>query len=100
MSKQTLQEDMSQGLIYKIYDAINEYTGFEGRFHYYHDTYEKGGYTVHVHKFKRKGILSYDKLKQLCDHLEQEGFFGFQPTSTKRETYSGIVRYHKVKIKD
>lgn len=98
MSKTTLEEDMSQGLIYKIYDTINEYTGFNGRFHYYHDSYEKDGYTVHLHKFKRKGILSYNKLKDLCNHLEEEGFFGFQPTSPKREKYSGIIRYHKVKL--
>jgi len=98
MSKRTLEEDMSQGLIYKIYNIINDYTGHTGKFYYYHDSYEKDGYVNHLHKFKRKGILSYNKLKDLCNHLEQEGICGFQPTSPKREKYSGIVRYHKVKI--
>jgi dihydrodipicolinate synthase/N-acetylneuraminate lyase len=52
-----------------------------------------------MHKFKRKGIVSYKKLKELCNHLEQEGINGFQPTSAKTESYSGIVLYHKVKNK-
>jgi hypothetical protein len=96
--KATLEQDMTKGLIFKIYDAINDYTGHEGRFHYYHDSYEKDGYTVHLHKFKQRGILSRKKLQDLCNHLEEEGIFGFQPTSPKREKYSGVVRYHKVKI--
>lgn len=98
--KQTLQEDMSSGLINKVQYTINQYTGQSSRFYYYHDSYKKDGCIVHMHKFKRKGILSHNELQELCQHLDQQGFYGFKPTSTKTEQYSGIVRYHKVKSKN
>ncbi len=88
---------MSLKFTHLIYDILNKHT--VKRFTYYHDTYIDGDYTVHMHKFKRKGIVSYKRLKELCDHLEQEGIYGFQPTSAKTERYSGIVLYHKVKNK-
>ena len=98
-TKRTLEEDMSLKFVHLIYGIINEHTEKRKAFVYYHDSYVDGDCTVHMHKFKRKGIVSYKKLKELCDHLEQEGINGFQPTSAKTERYSGIVLYHKVKNK-
>lgn len=97
--KTTLANDMPSNLIDRIRDSINQYTGFKGRYGYYHDNYMEGKYEVHLHKFKRKGVLSRSKLQDICDHLKEEGFYGFQPTSEDAESYSGIVRYHKVKVK-
>jgi hypothetical protein len=97
-TKTTLTEDMSLKFIHLIYGIINKHT--VNRFTYYHDSYIDKGCMVHMHKFKRKGIVSYKKLKELCNYLEQEGISGFQPTSAKTERYSGIVLYHKVKLKE
>lgn len=96
--KQTLEEDMSLKFIHLIYGILNMYT--VKRFTYYHDSYVEGNYIVHMHKFKRKGIVSQKRLRELCQHLKDHGIDGFQPTSQKTESYSGIVKYHKVKIKD
>jgi hypothetical protein len=96
-TKRTLEEDMSLKFVHLIYGILNKHTEKRKAFVYYHDTYVDGDCTVHMHKFKRKGIVLYKKLKELCDQLEQEGINGFQPTSAKTERYSGIVLYHKVK---
>jgi hypothetical protein len=93
--KRTLEEDMSLRFVHLIYDILNKHT--VKRFTYYHDSYVEDDVTVHMHKFKRKGIVSFKRLKELCNHLEQEGIKGFKPTSAKTESYSGIVLYHKVK---
>jgi hypothetical protein len=95
-TKQTLAEDMSNKFIHLIYDILKKNS--RHHFTYYHDTYIKGKYEVHMHKFKTLGIMPDSELEWLCNQLVKEGITGFQPTSKKTESYSGIIHYHKVRI--
>ena len=95
-TKHTLKEDMSPGLIDSIQKAIKESVSIKKKFYYWHDKYRDGKHTVHVHKFKCPAVLSINTLNRVCNHLEDLGFYGFQPTSEKVESWSGIARYHKV----
>lgn len=92
----TLEQDMSLRFVHHIYGLINEFT--IKRYTYYHDSYIEGNCVVHMHKFKRQGVVRQTKLKELCKHLELNGIHGFKPTSKKTESHSGIVLYHKVRL--
>jgi|688.fasta_scaffold224711_4 hypothetical protein len=96
-TNRSLKEDMSPSLIDSIQKAIKESVSIKKKFYYWHDRYPEGKYTVHVHKFKCPAVLSRSTLYKICDHLEELGFYGFQPTSESTENWSGVTRYCKTK---
>lgn len=96
-TKYTLDQDMPYSLIDSIQSAIKDCVNVKKKFYYWHDQYPEGRYTMHVHKLKCPAILSYKTLRKICDYLEGLDFYGFQPTSEKTETWSGIARYYKAK---
>lgn len=96
-TKYTLDQDMPYSLIDSLQKAIKECVNIKQKFYYWHDKDPKGRYMLHIHKLKCPTVLSRSTLYKICDHLEELGFYGFQPTSEDAENWSGIARYHKAR---